>query len=438
MRSHEIVSSLASFESRGPGTDAERRAARWLADELAGAGGEVRLEPFWCRPNWALGHLWHVALALAGSLLSLSSPPLGVALLAIALLSVLADGTIGRSLGRRLSPERASQNVVVRPAPVPDRTAGATPRREGAGTRAGIRLILSANYDAGRTGTAYAEVLRATAARLRRATAAAGPGWLGWLSIAIAWLLVVAILRLDDRHATVLSAVQLPPTVALVLAAALLLDVALSDWSPAAGDNASGVAVAIALSRALESAPPRHVSVELVLTGAGEGGGIGLRRHLAARRDELKATKTIVIGLAPCANGEPRWWTSDGRLIPLRYSSELRKLCNGVVEAQSHFAARPHRGRGATPAFAARQRRLSAIALGCLDARGLVPRSHRPTDTARNVDPAAVDAAVQFGLIVIDAIDAFAGTSPEPDPGLREKRKPSLRFARSLAGRGRG
>jgi hypothetical protein len=46
MRPHEIAARLQDFRHRGPGTDAERRAANWLAQELAGAGGEVRIEPF--------------------------------------------------------------------------------------------------------------------------------------------------------------------------------------------------------------------------------------------------------------------------------------------------------------------------------------------------------------------------------------------------------
>jgi hypothetical protein len=396
MRSAEIVSALASFEGRGPGTDAERRAARWLAGELAGEQRDVRLEPFWCRPNWALAHLWHIALAVAGSLLAIGSPRVGLALLAVALVSVLADGLLGRSLGRRLSPERASQNVVAAPTGRPQ------PQ---------VRLILTANYDAGWTGIAYRDAFRAPIARLKRVTASTAPGWLGWMSIAMVWLLVIAILRLDDRHSTVLGAVQLPATVALVLAFALLADIALSDWSPAAGDNASGVAVAVTLLRELDFAPPRHLSVELLLQGAGDGGGIGLRRYLGARRHDLSATNTIVLGFAPCGDGQPRWWASDGRLISLRYSSSLRRLCAGVARDETHLGAEEHRGRGETPAFPARTRRLPTIALGCLDRRGLVPRSHRSTDIPATVQPDAQNAAVQFGLMLVEAIDRFVGSS---------------------------
>ncbi len=76
----------------------------------------MQVESFWCRPNWALAHAWHAALGLAGSLLSVPLPHLGLDLLLAALACVLADELLGISPGRRLTRERASQNVVARPA----------------------------------------------------------------------------------------------------------------------------------------------------------------------------------------------------------------------------------------------------------------------------------------------------------------------------------
>ena len=119
MRALETTATLAGFERRGPGTDAERRAARWLVRELRTEGQRVSLQPFWCRPHWTLAHAWHVALALAGSLLSVSHPTIGTVLLAVALASIVADALAGVSPGRRLTPERASQSIVATPAAKP-------------------------------------------------------------------------------------------------------------------------------------------------------------------------------------------------------------------------------------------------------------------------------------------------------------------------------
>lgn len=395
MRALETATALEGFGSRGAGTNSERRAAHWLAAELMRGGRESVVEPFWCRPNWQLAHMWHVGLALAGSLVSVASGPAGAAMLLVALVSILADALTGVSPGRRLTPERASQNVI------------ATPRRDPATPVPRVRLIITANYDAGRAGLVYRDRFRRIARALERATLGASPGWLGWISLTILGLLVIAILRVEGHHSRAIGAIQLVPTVVLVFAVALLLELATADPGPAAGDNGTGVGVAVELVRALDAAPPRHLSAELVLQGAGDAGGIGLRRYLGARRTELSPAATVVLGVAACGGGLPRWWTSDGPFVPLLYNRQLARLCAQTVADDPDLGARPHAGRGAAPALQARLRRRPAISIGCLDQRGLAPRSHQRIDTSDAIDPAALDQAVQFGLILVDQIDAW-------------------------------
>jgi hypothetical protein len=392
MRPPETTTGLAAFTGRGPGTDAERRAARWLAGELVAHRYRVRIETFWCRPNWALAHAWHVALALAGSLISVGDPVVGTALIAVALASAVSDEFLGTSIGRRLTPERASQNVV------------ASPRQE-TGSIKPVRLVVTANYDAGRTGVIYRDAFRVTAARLSRATGGRGPGWLGWLTVAIIYELAVGVIRLTEAHApTFLGPAQLPPTVALVLALALLLEAAGAGYGPAAGDNGTGVDAAVALIRAIVVDRPENLSLELVLQGAGESPGVGLRRYLQTHKRELRDENAIVLGIAASGAGEPTWWLSDGRLVPLRYAKTLRTLA-------SRTPAAPHRGRGGLPARAAG---LPAIAVGCLDGRGLAPRSHQRTDTPDRIDDAALDNTQELGLALVRAIDASLGTATAP------------------------
>jgi Peptidase family M28 len=391
MRTAETVAGLAAFTRRGAGTDAERRAASWLRSELDAGRRQAELEPFWCRPNWALAQAWHVGLGLAGSLVSVSLPWLGGVLVLIAILSVIADTRFGVSPGRRLTPERASQNVVGRVGP----------------DGPGVRLIVTANYDAGRMGLVHRSAARSTVARLKRLLGGAVcPGWTGWLVLALVWVLVAVIVRVGGAHGIRVGIVQLIPTVVLAVALALLLDLAGAEYGPSAGDNASGVAVALALVRALDVGPPRHLTVEVVLQGASDGAMLGLHRHLRARRPELGADTAVVLGIAPCGAGQPRWWVSDGALIPLRYDRRLTALCAGVADTESHLGAAPHRGRGIAPALPARVQGLPAIAIGCLDARGLVPRGHQPGDTADQLDPTATDLTLELALALVDAIDA--------------------------------
>jgi hypothetical protein len=396
MRAIETVSGLAAFTGRGAGTDSERRAASWLAGEASSANREVIVEPFWCRPNWALAQAWHLALAIAGSLVSVASAIAGVAMLGVALVCVIADAVTGISPGRRLTPEHASQNVVAVPVHSShDRT----------------RLIITANYDAGRVGLIYRDLFRRSSSTLLRAVRGIAPGWLGWVVIVIVWLIVIAVLRLEGHHSQPIGAIQLVPTVVLVLGFAALLELATGDWSPAGGDNATGAATALALARALDTAPPAHLEVELVLTGAGDTAQSGLRRYLRAHPPERGAASTVVVGIASCAGGTPHWWLSDGALLPLRYARPLRDLSARIATDEPHLGLAAHTGRGSGPAFPGRTAGLPAITIGCLDPHELPPRSHRRDDTPHAIDAAAVDAAVQFGLLLIDGIDAAVADS---------------------------
>ena len=69
-----IAEGLARFEARGPCTDAERRAAGWLHDELRAAGHEAWVETHWVRPQWALSLALHATLGVVASVLAISAP----------------------------------------------------------------------------------------------------------------------------------------------------------------------------------------------------------------------------------------------------------------------------------------------------------------------------------------------------------------------------
>jgi hypothetical protein len=380
----ETTAALADYDRRGPGTDAERRAARWLARELWKQGHRVSVEPFWCRPNWALAHAWHVALALAGSLLAVSHPTVGAVLLAVALLSIAVDALGGASPGRRLTPEHASQNVVAAPA---------TERTEAKP----VRLIVTANYDVGRSALVYRDALRRPAAWLRRAAGPFALGWLGALSVAIIWLLATAVIRIALPHpGRALDVLQLIPSVALVLTEALLLEAAGAGYGDPAGDDATGTAIAIELVRALQSTPPRNLAPELLLQGAGTGQEIGIRRYLRAHKREVRRDNAVVLGIAPSGVGEPNYWRNDGRLIPIPYARRLRELAD----------ARPYRGRGGTPALPAAMSGVPAISIGALNQEGLVPRS------PDGVDPEALSSVLELARALVGAID----TALDPDP----------------------
>jgi hypothetical protein len=385
MTAAETASDLSSFTGRRGGSDAERRAALWLSDRLRSQGRAATIETFWCRPNWALAHAWHAVLGLGASVLIVSQPRIGGVLALVTVASIALDAATGRSLGRRLTPERASQNVVA---------------LDPAGTPGVTRVIVTANYDAGRAGLVYRAAPRVLAATLRRAGAGGrlSLGWLGWLTIALLWLVVIAIARNAGSSGTVIDIVQLVPSIGLLIAIVALVELGLSPPSPAASDNAAGVAVALAAIAALDARADGSAAADLVLQGSSDRDPVGLRRYLS--RDGAARERPIVLGIAASGSGSPRWWRSDGPLWPLGYDRRLRELAADVYPATGG-----HRGRGTTPALGARAAGLRAIAIGCLDDRGVAPRSHLRTDTPEQLDPSSIDATTRAAVAIITAIE---------------------------------
>jgi hypothetical protein len=124
------------------------------------------------------------------------------------------------------------------------------------------------------------------------------------------------------------------------------------------------------------------------------------------------AENTVVLGFAACSGGTPRYWGSDGSLIPVRYARALRRLAGRVAADEPHLNVHSHIGRGSTPGLPARAAGLPAITIGCLDQGELAPRSHQQTDTAEAIAPTSIDRAIQFALLLTDRIDATVGEHP--------------------------
>jgi hypothetical protein len=270
-----------------------------------------------------------------------------------------------------------------------------------------VRLIVTAHYDAGRSGLVYRDSLRRAANRAFRGHA---PSPLTVLLGAVAVLTAVAALRVAGGAETPLRVIQLAASIVILFALALLLDVALSQPVPGANADASAVAVALALTDALDRDPPKHLAVDLVLTGAGEGPALGMRAQIRRmRRRGLKREDAAVLELRPCGDGRPRYWTRDGLGLPLRLHPRLVELTQRAAEEERHLGAERHRGASCSSAYVARAAGYPAIAIGCLDAEGLAPGAHQHTDVPEALDPGAMTAALELCLGLVDRLDADVG-----------------------------
>jgi hypothetical protein len=301
--------------------------------------------------------------------------------------SAYGDLTGGFQLARRLTPRRASQNVV-------SREDGGRP-----GT-----LVLVAHYDAGRSGAVFGWRLAERAFEV-----------LFWSIVVV---LACSALRLAGLDATPLTLVQFAATVGLIVAIPLLADVGLSSVVPGANDNASGVATVLRLAERY-GGDLDHFDVWVVLTGAEEGMELGMRAWLRSHRRRLHRDRTAVVCVDQVGAGTVRYARREGYVLPNSHNASLIRLCDQIAEEDAaddaRYGARPHTARFATDAFAARVAGFPAVSVSCLGARDVAPHHPRVSDTVENVDGDALERAFGFCSELIELIDERIGPELEDD-----------------------
>jgi hypothetical protein len=272
-----LADRLCSFAGRGPGSDAERRAARALHDDLRREGHEAWVETYWVRPQWALSLLAGAALAIGASVIAPSVPEAAIVAGALAALH-LAVEALGRPGPLRwLTYRRATQNVLV------------LPRDEER-----IALWICAHYDAPQRGSWGGRLLSARP----------------WLALCALVIAGAAGARIAGAEGLIVGLVQFIPTVVLLVAFAVAADTALSAVTPGE-DEAAAVAVAVELFRELHRAPPAQLAPALLLHGAGEADPLGLRAHL--RHDRPRAEDNVLIEVRG-AQDDPQWAAAHPQL----------------------------------------------------------------------------------------------------------------------------
>ena len=390
----EVIRELCSFEGRGPGTDAERRAANALAGRLRSMGRRADIEPFFSHPQYALVHLVHAALGIAGSLLATVQPAIGFALVLFAAASTYLDLNTRLYLVRSLLFRRVSQNVVS-PGNRPDAPA---------------RLILMAHYDAARTGYVFSRASKRIRRLPERVRLGLGPFrvffWLG-----LAPLLPILGARMAGLDATWLNAVQAIPTIVLIIAAFLLIDIALSEIVPGAYDNASGVAAVLSAADDLTTDPPPNLDVWIVLTGSEESFCEGSRAFVRSRRKQLDRASTYFVNVDSVSYGQVAYETSQGPVISIPHDRQLVELAEALGTAgAADGGARPIRHPLLDDALPPRIRRLRSITLRTTDPDGnLAPWYHTLDDVPDRVDSAALSRATDFVVALSRLIDREAG-----------------------------
>jgi hypothetical protein len=395
----EVIRELCAFEGRGPGTDAERQAANALTGRLGGMGRGAEIEPFFAHPQYAVVHLVHAALGIAGSLIAIVQPAVGFALVLLAAVSTYLDLNTRLYLVRSLLFRRVSQNVVS-PGNRPDAPA---------------RLILMAHYDAARTGYIFSKASNRIRRLPERARLDLGPFRL-FFWVGLAPLLPILGARMAGLDATWLSALQAFPTIVLIVAAFLLIDIALSEIVPGAYDNASGVAAVLSAADQLAADPPEHLDVWVVLTGSEESFCEGSRAFVRSRRKQFDRDSTYFVNVDSVSYGGVAFEVSQGAVISIPHDRELVELAEALATAGAAGGALAIRHPLLDDALPPRIRRLRSITLRTTDAGGnLAPWYHTHDDVPERVDSAALNRTTDFVVAMARLIEREASRRSAPD-----------------------
>ena len=194
---------------------------------------------------------------------------------------------------------------------------------------------------------------------------------------------------------------QFIPTAALIVAIALLLDIALANTRGGENDNASGVALTLRLAERFGAGALEHFDLHVLFSGAQKAGTAGMRAFLKQHKPELGRERTVILNLDEVGAGTVRYTRREGPLLATRTHLQLVKLCDEIAEDDdADHKARGLVDRVASDAYAARSAGLPAITITC--------RSHLDHAQPR-VDEEAMQRAEAFCAELIERLDAEVG-----------------------------
>ncbi len=150
----------------------------------------------------------------------------------------------------------------------------------------------------------------------------------------------------------------------------------------------------------------------MVLTGAEECLGEGMRSFVRDNRKRLDAERTAFFVVDSVSYGSVHYETSEGPVISTRLDPILIELCEALSSSDPSLAASPVRSPLLTDALPAAIRRRRAITITSL-ADGLPPPwYHTHEDTPERVVPQSLTRATDFVVGLAGLLDREAGRAP--------------------------
>jgi hypothetical protein len=379
----DLVETLSSIH-RPTASQGERRAAEWLLAKLRenGARGEIELErahgTFW----WPLG-LAAGAGILAGLATLRGHRLLGGALAAAVGAVAYDDLPPGERRFRKILPQRTATTVVTEMGPADaERT-----------------IVLVAHHDAAHAGLVYHPAIPELVF-----------GQAPWL-----------IQRVDTSPALFAPVVAIPALIAggavtgnrglvkagTALAAAsvaVLADIGSRETVPGANDNATGVALLVAMARALAERPTQNVRVMLVSTSEEalcEGMQAFARRHFA----ELPPESTFFLSVDTLGSPHLLVLRGEGMIRMREYPARSLAVLDELADELEIPLFPNLRLRNATDGIFPLAAGYECASLcSCTDLKQPA-NYHWPTDTPENVDYGTLSDAVRLTEAVVRRLD---------------------------------
>ena len=376
------IRALTTIErpSASPGEEA---AAQWVASRFREEGLNTEIETFRYNPDyWSVwgAHSLLSATAAWTALMSRRWALAAAATAALATVSLFGEFTFTHQLLRRALPTRRSYNVLAR---LPNPSASRI-------------LLVSAHHDAPRSGLMFHPILTSSFARLfgpsrdqalpfgtTLASMLAVSAGASLVSVGKAGLIARRLLRLGGIFGLAFTG--------------LMWDVARRPMSPGANDDASGVAVMIALASKLRREPVPNAEVWFLSTGSEEGMLGGMRAFLTSHRAEISERETVMLNREMLGSGRLAYLTGEGFLQRQEYLSPAVELAREASAASPDLSIRElETAPFITDAQAATQVGMPAVTLTSISENGNVPHYHWPTDTVDNLDMTSVQNAFLF------------------------------------------
>jgi hypothetical protein len=394
------IESLAAIRrpSASPG---EEVAARWVQSRFKELGLTAEIEPFQFNPDyWSVWGAHGVAAMLVAALglRGGSLARVGAVLGGLTAASFWGDVTTEFRPLRRLLGARTSYNVLAR-LPNPE---------------ASRLLIVSAHHDAPRSGIVFHPAMFQAAARQFGDTQEPPSILRLPFGLMLGATAGAAARGLGLRGRLLRRALLLDALLNLVFFA-LMRDIGRSPVSPGANDNASGVAVVVALAEALVRDPPPGLEVWFVSTGSEEGILGGMEAFMEQHGDELKRRRAFVLNFEVLGSGRVTYLEGEGFLRRYPYDAEAVSLAAEVAN-EPDFADVRSLGNApfATDALIPTRHGIPAITVASLNQDGYVPHYHWPSDTAETIDLRSVEAAYAFCYRIIQLLAERASTGQDP------------------------